>query len=156
MTLRAIPSFLLLLAVSVSAKGQGSDCNFPQLKNQYKDAATIQHLEIAWSEAFLRGDTAFMSCLLAADYTEIMRSGELKTLSDELAMAEKNRGKGLKLSEPPTIRVLLHENAAVAYGNTVVKSADGKNESRWYSDTYLWQDGQWHAFFAQQTAARMP
>jgi hypothetical protein len=156
MTLRAIPSLLLLLAATVSAKGEGNDCNFPQLRNQHQDAATIQRLEIAWSEAFLRGDTAFMSCLLAADYTEIMRSGELQTLSDELAMAEKNRGKDLKLSEQPTIRVLLHDNVAVAYGNTVVKSANGKSESRWYSDTYLWEDGQWHAFFAQQTAASVP
>lgn len=56
-----------------------------------------------------------MSCLLSTDDTEIMRSGGLKTLSDGLAMAEKNRGKGLKMSELPKVRVLLHENAAVSY-----------------------------------------
>jgi hypothetical protein len=49
--------------------------------------------------------------------------------------------------------VLLHENAAVAYGVSVVKSSDGQVMTRWYSDTYLWKNGQWHAFFAQQTAA---
>jgi hypothetical protein len=57
------------------------------------------------------------------------------------------------MPELPEIQVLLHENVAVAYGNTIVKSGDGKREIRWYSDSYLWKDGQWHAFFAQQTTA---
>jgi len=148
----ALKTVLLLFSATVLAKAGTHNCDFSQLKNQQQDAATIQRLEIAWSEAYLRADTGFMSCLLAPDFTEIMRSGELKTLSDELAMAEKNRGKDLKMSESPKIQVLLHENVAVAYGNTIVKSVDGKKESRWYSDTYLWKDGQWHAVFAQQTA----
>ena len=153
MALRAIASLALMFAGTIYSTGQANNCDFRSLRNQQRDAATIQRLETAWSEAFLRGDTAFMSCLLAPDYTEIMRSGELKTLRDELAVAEKNRGKGLKMSELPRVQVLLHENAAVAYSNEIVKNSDGKSQSRWYSDTYLWKDGRWHAFFAQQTAA---
>jgi hypothetical protein len=151
MTFKAIASLLLFFPCAVYAKGQ-ANCNFAQLGNQQKDAATIQRLEMAWTEAYLRGDTGLMGCLLAPDFTEIMRSGELKTLSDELAMAAKNRGKDLKMPEMPRTQVLLHENAAVAYGKTIVTSNDGKSQTRWYSDTYLWKDGQWHAFFAQQTA----
>jgi hypothetical protein len=67
-------------------------------------------------------------------------------------MAENNRDKNLEMSQMPQIRVLLHDNAAVAYGNTIVTS-NGKHQIRWYSDTYLWTNGQWHALFAQQTAA---
>jgi len=151
--MKSIALLLLLLPIATSAQTAANNCDFPQLKNQQKDAATIQRLETAWSEAFLRGDTVFMSCLLAPDYTEIMRSGDLKKLSDELAMAEKNRGKNLKMPELPQPQVLLHENVAVAYASSIGKTADGKNQTRWYSDTYLWKDGQWHAFFAQQTAA---
>ena len=153
MALRAIASLVLMFAGTIYSSGQAHNCDFPSLRNQQRDAATIQRLETAWSEAFLRGDTAFMSCLLAPDYTEIMRSGELRTLKDELAVAEKNRGKGLKMPELPRVRVLLHENAAIAYSNEIVNNNDGKSQSRWYSDTYLWKDGRWHAFFAQQTAA---
>lgn len=69
-------------------------------------------------------------------------------------MEAKNRWKDLKMPELPTVRVLLHENAAVAYGILVFKGM-AKQETRWYSDTYLWKDGQWHAFFAQQTAAEI-
>lgn len=145
--------FFWLSTAFVSAVGEANNCGLPQLKNQQRNVETIQRLEMAWTGAYLRGDTALMGCLLAPDFTEIMRSGELKTLRDELAMAEKNRGKDLKMPELPEIRVLLHENAAVAYGVSVVKSSDRRNMTRWYSDTYLWKNGQWHAFFAQQTAA---
>jgi hypothetical protein len=153
---RVLAALLLLLPASVYARSQSEDCNFPALKDQEKNTATIQRLEQAWNEAYLHGDTNLMRCLLAPDFTEIMRSGELKTLPDELAMAEQNRGKALTMPESPKIEVLLHENAAVAYGQSFSKSKDGKPEIRWYSDTYLWKDGRWHAFFAQQTAAENP
>lgn len=153
MTFKIVALLAFLFPIPVSAQNRADKCDFPELKNQQKDVATIQRLELAWTEAYLRADTDFMSCLLAPDFAEIMRSGELKTLSDELAMAEKNRGKNRKMSEEPKIQVLLHENVAIAYGNTIVNSTDGTKETRWYSDTYLWKEGQWHAFFAQQTAA---
>ena len=127
MALRAIASLVLMFAGTIYSAGQANNCDFPSLRNQQRDAATIQRLETAWSKAFLRGDTAFMSCLLAPDYTEIMRSGELKTLKDELAVAEKNRGKGLQMPALPRVQVLLHENAAVADGNEIVKNTDGKS-----------------------------
>lgn len=150
-----IALFLFLLPTAIFAQEGANQCNFSQLKNQQMNAATIQRLEIAWSEAYLRADSSFIGCLLGPDFTEIMRSGELKTVSDELAVAEKNRGKDLKMSKQPQIRVLLHENVAVAYGNSIVGGSDGKKETRWYSDTYVWKDGQWHAVFAQQTAAEI-
>jgi hypothetical protein len=49
----------------------------------------------------------------------------------------------------PKIRVLLQDSAAVAYANTIVTS-NGKQQIRWYSDTYLWTNGQWHAIFANR------
>jgi hypothetical protein len=145
----------LLFPATVSAQSVPNNCDFPELKNQKEDEATIQRLELAWTEAFLRGDTAFMRCLLAPNFTEIMRGGELRTLQDELAKTEQNKGKNLKVPELPKVQVLLHENAAVAYGNSVVDTPDGKKEIRWYSDSYVWKDGQWHAFFGQQTAAQV-
>jgi len=155
MALKIIASLLLLFPAIISAQSGSSNCDFSELKNEREDTATIQRLEIAWTEAYLRADTDFMRCLLTPDFTEIMRSGELKTLSEELGMAEKNRGKDLKMPKTPKIHVLLHGNVAVAYGNSMVKSPDGRKETRWYSDTYLWKDGQWRAFFAQQTASEV-
>jgi hypothetical protein len=150
-----IALLLLLLPATILAQDGANHCNFPQLKNQQMNTATIRRLEMGWTDAYLRGDSTFISCLLGPDFTEIMRSGELKTVSDELAMAERNRGKDLKMSKQPEILVLLHENVAIAYGNTIFEDTGGKKETRWYSDTYVWKDGQWHAVFAQQTAAQI-
>jgi len=144
---------LFVLCVSGFA---ADDCALPQLMNQREDAATIQRLEGAWTDAFLHGDTEFMRCLLLPEFTEIMRSGELKSLSDELAMAAKNRGKNLPVPELPKIAVLIYNNVAVAYGESISKGADGKPRSRWYSDSYVWEDGKWRVFFAQQTSAEVP
>ena len=67
------------------------------LKAQQRDAATIQRLENAWTVAYLKADTNFELCLLSSDFTEIVRSGEVKFLSDELAFARKNEGKNLPI-----------------------------------------------------------
>ena len=126
-------------------------CNLPDLANQKKDAVTIQRLDDAWSRAYLRGDSHFMSCLLIPEFTEIMRSGALKFRSDELQMAEKNRGKNLPIPELPKATVLLHDNVAVAYGESLSSGADGKSKGRRYADFYVWENGAWHVFFSQQT-----
>ncbi|MGB7641946.1 MAG: nuclear transport factor 2 family protein [Terriglobales bacterium] len=126
-------------------------CDFPELLHQEKDAATVQHLENTWSIAFLRGNTELMRCLLVPEFTEITRSGQLKVLSDELVMTAKNQGKDLPIPDLPKATVLLHNNVAVAYGESRVTGPDGKAMARRFADFFLWEDGKWHAFFSSQT-----
>jgi hypothetical protein len=108
---RCLVALLILFAARV-----GATCNEPEFLNEKRDASTIVILEDAWTSAFLRGDIGFMACLLAPDFTEIMRSGAIYHLSDEIALAEKNKGRTAELSTLPHINVLLHDNVAVAYG----------------------------------------
>lgn len=112
-------------------------------------------LDNAWSAAFPRGDTQFLQCLLIPQFTQIVRSGGLKFLADELEMTANNRGKNLKIPELPKAVILLHDNVAVAYG--VIPSLDpqGRPKAR-LADFYVWEDGQWHAFFAEQTPVATP
>jgi uncharacterized protein DUF4440 len=131
-------------------------CDLPQLRNQRKDAATVQHLEDAWSRAFLHGDTQFMSCLLVPEFTEIMRSGALKFRVDELQMTADNRDKNRPIPDLPKASVLLHDNAAVAYGEVSSTGPDGKPRSRRFADFFIWKNGRWHAFFSQQTPVENP
>ncbi len=140
----------LLLSAAMQAQG---DCKLPQLMNQGQDVATIQRLESAWSVAYLHGDTEFMRCLLVPNFTEILRSGEVKHVSDELAMAAKNRGKNTPIPELPVPEVLMYENVAVAHGSSMSEAEEGSKKIRMYSDSYLWSDGGWHVFFSQQTEA---
>ena len=132
----------------LSPVGKADDCQFPVLRHQHRDVATIEALELEWTRAYLRGDTHFEACLLTADFSEIMRNGEVKHLSDELALAAKNTANPLPMGEIPKGTVLLHGNVAVAYGQS--RSASGARAMR-YADYYVWENGHWRVYFAQQT-----
>jgi hypothetical protein len=139
------PAGILLLA---SVAGAKDNCHIPVLLHQHRDVATIEVLEREWSRAYLRGDTHFEECLLTEDFSEIMRNGDVKHLSDELAFAEKNRANPLPVPDTPKGTVLLHGNVAVAYGRS--QSKNGTRGMR-YADYYVWENGRWQVYFAQQT-----
>jgi hypothetical protein len=148
---KSISAMIVFVATSCLPLHAQGTCKLPQLMHQHKDIATVQHLEDAWSIAYFHGDTDFMRCLLIPEFTEILRSGELKFLSDELGMAAKNRGRNLPLPELPKPEVLIYQNVAVAYGVSNVVGANGEVQPRRFADSYLWKNGQWHVFFAEQT-----
>jgi hypothetical protein len=142
---------LLILVLASSLKVKATACNMPALMHQHRDAATVQHLENAWSTAYLRGDIELERCLLTPDFTEILRTGEVKALADELEFAMKNKGKNLAIPELPKSTVLMHGNVAVGYGTSRSTGTDGQPRTMRYADYYVWEGGAWHAFFAQQT-----
>jgi hypothetical protein len=148
-TLALVSSTALFLESGLAYAGS---CDAPVLLNQRRDTATIERLEQAWTQAYLSGDTQLERCILSADFTEIMRSGEIKTLKDELAFAAANLGKHLAVLQSPKGSVLLHGRVAVAYGTASLKASDGTSREMRYADYYVWdEDARWHAFFAQQT-----
>src|SRR5580658_1018957 len=113
----AVEGALLLLGFPVALRASGP-CERPEFMNEHKDVATLQRLETAWSIAYLKGDTEFELCLLAPDSTEIMGSGDVAALKDELGFAEANQGTNLAIPDLPKSTILLHGNAAVAYGTS--------------------------------------
>ena len=143
----SLPSVLLVCLLPLSAK---DNCALRPLTHQRRDVATIQRLEDEWSRAYLRGDTELERCLLSPDFTEILRTGEVKGLQDELDLAAKNQGKNLPIPNLPKTNVLLHGNVAVAYGISS-STSNGKSKTTRFADSYLWEHGTWHVFFAQQT-----
>lgn len=151
MTPRAVSPLLCFWLMAFVAAAR-ADCSHPALKHQQRDEATIRTLEKAWSLAYLTGDTEFEACLLAPDFTEIRSNGQIHHLSDELALAQKNKGKAVATPDMPAITVHLHGDAAVAYGISSTKMIDGKAHKSYFADYYIWKDGAWHAYFAQQTA----
>jgi hypothetical protein len=148
-----IAAFAILTSTlsAASAHHAQNTCDQSTLKDERKDVATIQRLERAWTVAYLEADTNFERCLLSPDFTEIIRSGEVKFLADELEFAKKNEGKNLPIPDQPKPTVLLHGNVAVAYGASEFTGLDGEVRKTRYADYYVWENGSWHAFFAQQT-----
>ncbi|HEV7165537.1 MAG TPA: hypothetical protein VGO35_09130 [Gammaproteobacteria bacterium] len=51
----------------------------------------------------------------------------------------------------PKLTVHMHDDVAVAYGISLPKIVDGKPRSMRFADYYVWKNGQWRVFFAQQT-----
>lgn len=137
--------FIFSLAVLTSTP----NCAMPALAAQHHDAATIRRLEHAWSVAFLTGDTAFEQCLLLPGFTEIHRNGSITNLADELALAARNRGKPLPTNNIAGVTVIVHGDAAVAYG-TSFSGITSKHTT--FADYYVWDGGVWRVYFGQQTA----
>jgi hypothetical protein len=153
------PSLLPLLLGALGlglACGAQADCHSGALAGQQRDVATIQRLEHAWSVAYLSGDVEFERCLLTADFTEIMRDGSVRGLRDELALAERNHGRSAARVSLPPGEVLMHGAVAVAYGVSPPGAAPGSPRATRYADYYVWQDGGWRVFFAQQTPLSVP
>ena len=148
MMLNCKASIGMATTLILSSVVKANDCRFPTLAHEQRDVATIQSLELEWSRAYLRGDTDFEKCLLTSDFTEIMRNGDIKDLSAELALAAKNKANPLPQGDLPTGQVLLHGNVAVAYGRS--QSAAGARAMR-YADYYVWENSHWRVYFAQQT-----
>jgi hypothetical protein len=148
MTRYKTPTVLAILMQLFSSAVNGQNCRrFPALLHEQRDVATIESLEIEWSRAYLRGDTSFEECLLSSDFTEIMRNAEVNHLPDELALAARNAANPLSPGEMPKGTVLLHGNVAVAYG----RSQSAGARAIMYADYYVWENGQWRVYFAQQT-----
>jgi hypothetical protein len=129
-----------------------ASCIRPELEHQRRDAATIRQLETSWSLAYLRGDVDLERCLLTADFIEIMSDGTIHHLDDELALAAKNKGKEVTNPNLASVTVLLHGAVAVAYGISPGNPADSKKGKKYFVDYYVWEDGFWRAYFAQQTS----
>lgn len=136
-----------MLAVILAAAVQS--CSQPVFTNEHRDRATIVQLERAWTTAFLTGDSGFEACLLASDFSEIYRDGRTGNLASELVLAAKNKGKAMpKMTFPPE-QILVHGDVAVAYG--LFRSASDPRRATRFADYYVWEDGHWRVFFAQQT-----
>lgn len=151
MTSRVI-QLLFCTCLMVFAADARADCARPVLARQRRDAATIRRLESAWSLAYLSGDAEFEACLLTPDFTEIMSDGSINHLNDELELASKNKGKRVTNPNMPQSTVHIHGDVAVAYGISSEKVIDGKLHKSYFADYYVWKNGAWHVYFAQQTS----
>jgi hypothetical protein len=141
---------LISLLPFIAAHAQTKDqCQQQLPPHQQKDEATIQQIETSWNLAITRGDSSFERCLLTADFQQILNKGELKALTDELAMTDKNRGKNRPPPRMPPLTVLMHGNVAVAYATWVPTDPTKKPDQT--ADFFVWENGAWHVFFSQST-----
>jgi hypothetical protein len=141
---------LISLLPFIAAHAQTKDqCEQQLPPHQQKDEATIQQIETSWNLAITRGDSSFERCLLTADFQQILNKGELRALTDELAMTDKNKGKNRPPLHMPPLTVLMHGNVAVAYATWVPTDPTKKSDQT--ADLFVWENGAWHVLFSQST-----
>lgn len=141
----------LLVLVLVAGGGLpllAADCA-KVLGRQNADAASLERVEDAWNEAFMRGNTEYLECLLVPDFVTVTPHGK-RDRAWEPEHAWQNRG-----STPP----ILHFSGTVFQieGTTGIAklykpaSADGQHPATQLADVFTFQDGAWRAIYSQHT-----
>jgi hypothetical protein len=150
MTLRSLVILVSAVSIVGAARAEAS-CNQPELQGQAQERATIRKLESAWVHAFLTGDSDLEGCILSPDFTEIRSDGTIDHFAEQMARVAKHKG-GTDNGNRPDLQVLMHDDVAVAYAvSKETMMIDGKPHGFASADYYVWKDGAWHCFFAQQT-----
>jgi hypothetical protein len=119
-------------------------CERHEILNQHADAASVRQVDSAWSAAFVHGDTAFMRCLLTADYRGYSLSGAESDRDGEVAKALHYGSPDKPLPAFPKADVEMHGSSAWVGGLS--------NGRRWI-DVYRFEDGAWHAFLSVDVKA---
>jgi hypothetical protein len=150
-----VKSLLLMLLCACAVGAYGQDCR-SVLGKQSPDAASLRKVEDKWDEAFMRGKTQYLECLLVPDYASVSPLGA-HDRAWEIQHAANNRESTAPIPQVQGMQFEVHGNTGVM---RLFKpgSADGKQTAQYMADIFTFQDGAWHAVYSQHTPVpmRMP
>lgn len=108
-----------------------------------RSEAGVQAVEKRWSEAFMRGETAYLNDLLADDYVSVNGSGVVRTKADIIEMSRKYAASnpGSMPDLPPSPVSIIGDAAIVQHDNPSERSVD----------VFYYRDGRWYAWYSQHT-----
>jgi hypothetical protein len=124
------------------------DCH-TVLGPQSPDAASLQRVEEKWSEAFMRGKTDYLNCLLSPDYVSISPKGA-HDRAWELETAGKHKTSTEPIPNTPGMIFEVHGSTGVM---RLFKPTDGRWPAQYMADIFSFQDGAWRAVYSQHTPA---
>jgi len=141
-------AIVVVLFFSCALSVFAQDCH-RILGQQSPDAASLRRVEDRWNEAFMRGGTDYLQCLLAPDYASVSPIGVHDRVW-ELEHARKNLGSSVPIPDVPGMSFEIHGNTGVM---RLFKpaSADGKQAAQYMADIFAFQDGAWRAVYSQHT-----
>ena len=131
--------FSLLVGILAAAACAG---DVPPTANERSEAG-VQAVEKRWSEAFMRGETAYLNDLLAEDYISVNGSGAVRTKADIIEMSRKYaaNNQGPMPDLPPSPVSIIGDAAIVQHDNQSERSVD----------VFYYRDGRWYAWYSQHT-----
>ena len=119
------------------------------------DGGQLLYMEMAWSEADQKGDTAWFERNLADDYSGVSSvTGKLNTKADDIADI-KNRKETIASAVSSDMDVRVEGNTGVVTGIYTIQGRDEKGQPMdrriRYTDVYVKRDGRWVVIASQGT-----
>ena len=139
---------ILLLAVVSALPLFAADCG-KVLGPQQANAASLQRVEDDWNEAFMRGNTDYLECLLVPDYTTVTPRGT-RDRAWELEHARQNQGSSAPIPHVSGTVFQIDGTTGIARLYKAA-SADGKHPATYLADVFTFKDGAWRAVYSQHT-----
>jgi hypothetical protein len=146
-------ALLSLCAVFVMAPGASIAANATAAKadETAKTAAAVMTVDQHWLEAEVGGDPAWLAAMLMPDYRTVGADGKVGDKAAILRSATKNRGSdkmrkqvdAWQKAHPTRQSVVLHGDVAI------LSFSDPETARILSSDTFIYQDGRWHALYSQ-------
>jgi hypothetical protein len=125
-----------------------SDCT-RVLGPQTADAVSLQRVEDAWNEAFMRGNADYLECLLVPDFITVTPHGTRDRVW-ELEHARQNQGSPTPVPHFPGMVFQIEGNTGIARLYKAA-SADGQHPATHLADVFTFQGGAWRAVYSQHT-----
>jgi len=116
---------------------------------QNADAASLQRVEDAWNEAFMRGNPDYLECLLVPDFVTVTLHGTRERVW-ELEHARQNRGSTTAIPHFSGTVFQIEGSTGVARLYKPA-SADGQRPATYLADVFTFQGGTWRAVYSQHT-----
>ena len=142
---------LLFLSLLTSAPSLLADscANYPT-GNWKLDKASAADFEQKWLEILDKKDIAALNCILAPDFADTSRKGELRPKEQVLRELPQRQGQyQQKLAE---VDAKLYGDTAVLRGVNVISDRKGTEVLRIrFTDVLEFSDGKWLAVAAQET-----
>lgn len=135
--MRILPTAALAAALIMSTPVTAKDPTADQVVRQVEDA---------WSQAFVSGDTAFLSELLDPGYVSVSASGTARSREQVIDLARRyaEKSPGQKAQPlPPSSKIQVH-------GGLALVTHHGPNEVS--VDVLHLSNGAWRALYSQHTA----
>jgi hypothetical protein len=148
--MKVVLTFLALLCGAMATTSVGNAQQEP------RSAAAVLAVEKHWTESEVSGDVAYLNAMLMPDYRSVSASGVAITKADILAHAVRNgKSNAMRLKVAAYYRAHPQGTAVAIEGDTAIVTFYSKRvgaaKGTTSSDTFVYVNGAWHAWYSQHT-----
>ncbi|CAM5624328.1 nuclear transport factor 2 family protein [Rhodanobacter lindaniclasticus] len=121
--------------------------------------AAVMAVDQHWMDAELDGDRAWLDAMLLPEYRSVGADGTVHAKAAILAHAAKNRGNDAERRKVEAwLKAHPSDQSVVIRGDTAILTFYdpklGPHNGVRSSDTFVYQDGHWHALYSQHSAVK--